>query len=82
MTTTTAPAPTLTDYITEPPRLCPTCAAPIERHGRAWVCPKQRDEEARQQAIARAHPVTAATKARGRALVTERIIIDGALSPF
>ena len=30
---------------TIPTRICPTCGATMEQHGRAWVCPRQRDEE-------------------------------------
>ena len=31
--------------MTTPTRPCPTCGTPMEQHGRAWICPKQRDEE-------------------------------------
>jgi hypothetical protein len=55
---------------TPDPRYCPTCLrngtpTRMERHGRAWVCPMQRDEEKRV--------VSAATIARGQALAAERV---------
>lgn len=41
-----------TDIDFDLPRYCPTCLkhgtpTRMERHGRAWVCPLQRDEEKR-----------------------------------
>lgn len=54
---------------TETPRYCPTClkhGSPVrmERHGNAWVCPTQRDEERR---------ISEATRARGRDIATGRV---------
>jgi hypothetical protein len=50
------------DFLTEAPRLCPTCATPMERHGRAWVCPRQRDEERTISDKLRAHILDTASK--------------------
>jgi hypothetical protein len=52
-----------------PIQFCPTCLrngvpTRMERHGRAWVCPVQRDEEKR---------VSEATRARGREITAERV---------
>lgn len=51
------------DFIPAPtPRLCPTCSTPMEQHGRAWLCPRQRDEEKRVSLHARLAAKNAASE--------------------